>query len=108
MWDVRLGAFQSLSGAGVAGSALSQNWVLTGVSDVMGNMGTVTVAANSLTALAAQVLAKQNHTWQVGVADVQNEGTLLQGCATPGESLKLNWGGQFTPAFSADAQCYWS
>nr|CBA28121.1 hypothetical protein Csp_A05700 [Curvibacter putative symbiont of Hydra magnipapillata] len=109
-WDVKLGTGQTLGGAaaGVTGSALAQAWALTGVSDAVGNAGTVNVGAGSLTALTAQVQAKQAPSWQVSMADVQDAGTLVQGWATPSASLKLNWGGQVTAAFTADAQGYWS
>lgn len=112
VWDVRLGSGQTLGGAsGVVGSALAAagpSWALAGVGDTSGNVGTVPVATGSLAALATQVQAGQAPTWQVGMADVQDAGTVVQGWATPGANLKLNWGGQLTNAFTADAQGYWS
>lgn len=96
-WDVKVGTGHALQ-------TQTATWAVQQVTDLAGNTGSVDVAPS----LTAGLGASPAGMGKISMSDVVNDGVLVQGWATPGASLKLNWGGQLTSAFTADAQGHWA
>ena len=91
-WDVSLGAGHDLVGA--------TDWQITNVMDVLGNRGAVA---------GADVPG----TWDQASMDTVNiqdvdQGVQISGWSTPLAKLQLNWGGQVSAEFTANASGYWT
>ena len=91
-WDVSLGVGHDL--------AQATNWRISNVKDVGGNSGFVD---------GAQVhgALDQASIDTVNIQDV-DRGVQISGWASPLSKLQLNWGGQISAEFTADASGYWT